>query len=200
MRHLLALLSLCTLIVFVSCDSSAAPEPPIMETPFIVGDLENESADYFVIDQLIELPKTTTSIERVIDINGDGTDDFRITAIADGDARTQEIRMLPLIGGLAVSKSDIGPYKGEETSMVSTQLEGTEFVADDIDFSTGDLLFASRSKNTALLPYSLSFDRAFIPMLVDGRESWLSFQIKREEADISVLATIEFFTFSQNMQ
>ena len=181
-------------LFFVACDSSESPEPIVEDPEFIIGDLENETASYFTVNEQITVPTTTTEVEHSFDIDNDGIDDLRISITTSAEDFMEEVWILPL-NGLSISKLDWGMFKGEETSIVSGRAEGTVLIAEEIDWSTGRLLFAYRIRNTGLFPYSLSFDQAFLPLLKNGKTGWISYYIEVDESRGIALSKIGFDTF-----
>lgn len=187
-------LFLISLAWIVACSGDDDKDPEVKEDPFLAGDLTNEMVSYFDVDQsfLLDVDKNV-----VLDLEEDGVDDLLITVDVDDTDQIQDIRILP-VNGLLLGAVSLGEFNGEPTSMVSAIAEGTRMESLATDWSSGQLLFAYRSRNQSLVPYSISASQlGYLPTLRNERVGWISFELTRAEPDISQLATLRFSTFAQ---
>ena len=176
----------------LSCNKEAEPTPTEEPVLFTVGDLENELASYFEVDQEIFMASVTGRQEFQVDIDEDARNDLRFVIETNIEDQIQEIRVLPL-DGLSIGSRETA----REMRAVATVDESAVLVPEDISWSTGELLFAYRASNQFTLPYRIFEDeQGFLPLLKRNQVGWLSFRLGTGAGE--ALARLNLLTYSRN--
>lgn len=189
-------LAFLSLIIMISCnDSVNVPTPVEEDDPLVVGELDDESARYFDLNQSINV-SLNGSVDYGVDIDEDGTDELLVSIAASSADSEQLIKIQP-INAISLGAVEFGQFLGEETSMVLVKEEGSAVIPSEIDWSTGEMLFGYSNRNQFIAPYAIhSMDIAYMPVLIDEKEGWVSCQIEAGDSGLG-FSKIHFYIYAQ---